>query len=95
MEKQRGFTQIILIVAAVVALLAGAFYFMPKNQTSPSNNLTGNQQSFTEEQTGTTVSVPTVKSPQDLTAVSNDLDNTNVDSINNDLSQNDTDASNF
>ncbi len=58
------------------------------------NNPTPTTQSAPEGTT-TQVSVPPVNTPQDLTTMSNDLNNTKIGNLNTGLNQNTSDASNF
>ncbi len=91
MKKQRGAIQVLIIIAVLVILTAIVSYFASNKGVNPLSSLTGS----TGQSTSAQPSVPPVNSPKDLTAVSNDLDNTNIDGLNNDLNQINTDASGF
>lgn len=88
MRNQRGNMQLLIILLAVVGIVAGVYLvqqktnFFPK-AAAPSSNI------------NRTVSTQAIQNDSDLTAASVDLDSIDLNSIDNSLNQNDSDASNF
>ena len=100
MNNQKGFIHILVIVAIVLIVLGGLFYVLKGKGISPLSNYSNptaqpSSQSAEGSTSTTQVSVPAVNTPQDLTTVSNDLNNTNIGDLNTGLNQNTSDASNF
>lgn len=81
MKNQKGNIILkVLIIAAIV--LVGGYLFYQRG-TIPSNNQPSQQQSNA------------IQNDSGLMSASSDLDNTNVDSMDNQLNQNTTDAASF
>lgn len=93
MNNQKGQILVMVVILAVVVILGAGFYFI-KNQAG--NSIIGNNPNqVIQPSDQSTVSVPAINNPQDLTTTSNNLDSTDVDGLNTQLNQNDTDAANF
>lgn len=93
MNNQKGQILIMVVILAVVVILGVGFYFI-RNQAG--NSTIGNNPNQVTQPSGqSTSSVPAINNPQDLTTTSNNLDSTDVDGLNTQLNQNDTDAANF
>lgn len=92
--NKKGFSPVLIVVIlAVLVLLGITVYFLVIRQpgsSTPSYSLPTTQQTPTQ-----TEAVPTVKSAQDLNTVVNDLDKTNLDSMDSQLNQNAADAAGF
>ncbi len=97
MRNQKGFAQVLVIAVVLLIALIAIFYFVKNQGGNPlSNPLTQTSNQSAQETTVTNqASVPAINSPQDLTTASNDLDSTDINGLNTQLNQNDTDASNF
>lgn len=97
MNRQKGFAQILVIIAVIAALvlLGVAAYLFVTRQTGSPTGYSVPSSYVAPVVDNTQTPVPAVKSAQDLTTVSTDLDKTNVDSMNSSLDQNTTDAASF
>jgi len=81
MKNQKGNTMLIILVIAAIVLVGGYLFY--KGGIMPSGNQPSQQQSNA------------IQNDNELMSASSDLDNTNVDSMDNQLNQNTTDASSF
>lgn len=93
--NQKG--NIAIVVVALIAVAVAAFFLAKHGLqvpgvTAPS---TQTQQSTTSLPLATPAPVSQVNTPQDLNTVSNQLDNTNLNVIDNTVSQNNSDSTNF
>jgi predicted negative regulator of RcsB-dependent stress response len=84
MKNQKGNTMLIVLVIAAIVLVGGYLFY--KGGTMPS----GNQPSSQVQQQSNAI-----QNDSELMSASSDLDSTNVDSMDNQLNQNTTDASSF
>ncbi len=82
-KKQKGFSLILAIAAVAIVVVVAVVFFSTQKRGLP----TGTQQ--------TTQSVPAIQDISGLNAVASELDSTNVDEIDTELNQLDTDASTF
>ena len=84
-RNQKGFSNIFIAVAIIIALAVAGLYLSRGRTTTP--------WSYPNQQINTT---QTIQADSDLQNASQDLDNTAVDgTFDPQLNQNDTDASNF
>jgi hypothetical protein len=81
MKNQKGNTMLIVLIFVALVLVGGYFFL---NRGAPSNNQPSSQQQSNA-----------IQNDSGLMSASNDLDSTNVDGIDTELNQNDTDASSF
>ena len=81
-------TTTITIITAIILVVIGAVYFLSKGSsiTNPTNQSATNPPS--QQTQG-------IQNDSDLTSASNDMDNTDVNSVDSELNQNDTDVSIF
>lgn len=102
MSKQRGFTQLVIVLVVLLAIAAGVYlvqqetHFIPlavspKPTVPPVENLTRKVRTLTP----TPTVLPTFEDKTDLESGLKELDNSDIDSIGNNLSQNDQDAATF
>ncbi|MEX2028173.1 MAG: hypothetical protein WD988_01585 [Candidatus Curtissbacteria bacterium] len=80
MKNNKGNSQLMILIAALVLILLAVFYFANQKNT---------------QTTPTTQSQSTIENTQGLDAAASELDATDVDSVDTSLNQNDTDAASF
>jgi hypothetical protein len=89
MNKQRGSVAIMVVLLFVVIVVVGVVLVF-KKQLNPSLNPIGFRSNTSQGE-----GMNAINSDQDLTAVEKDLDALNLDQIDSELQQNDTDAATF
>ena len=84
MKNQKGNTILTVLIIAAIVLVGGYLFY--QRGTMPSNNQPSQQ---LQQQSNA------IQNDSELMSASGDLDSTNVDSMDNQLNQNTTDASSF
>lgn len=78
-NNQKGTNTILVLIIIAIVLIAGVFFLRKANHLPPSSSVTPQ----TEQ---------TIQRKSDLDAATNDLDNTDIDGVDNELTQLDKDA---
>lgn len=86
-SKRKGFNPIIALIAVGVAVVIIVLFLLTQKGGLPAPEKPGTQR--------TTQSVPAIQNANDLNAVASELDNTDLDGLDGELNQLDTDASTF
>lgn len=96
-KSQKGIIQILIIILVLVAIAAGVYEiqkntdFLPK--AAPLKKETNLQPTIPVGTAGSEQTI--IRNGKDLQTTLNDVDNTDIDAIDQDLSQNDADAASF
>ncbi len=94
MKKQKGLNPVIAIIGLVVIAIIIVAVFLSAQKTQQTTQVSSPSLTLTPTSTPTS-NVPAIQNPSDLNAATADLDKTDLNDIDKQLNQLDTDASTF